>query len=182
MDNTIEKKTENKIIALLKEYIPVIIGAFVLALLINNFLIVNATIPTGSMENTIQVGDKVIGFRPAYLTSEPERNDIVIFKYPDNEKELFIKRIIGLPGETVEIVDGKVYIDGAEEPLEDEYVKETPIGSFGPYKVPEDSYFVMGDNRNESLDSRYWENTYVKEEKIIGKALFRYSPNFKKLK
>lgn len=178
MEKTTEKKN-HKIINFLKEYVPIVVGALVLALLINNFVIVNATIPTGSMENTIQIKDKIIGFRQAYLFSEPERNDIVIFKYPDNEKELFIKRVIGLPGETVEIIDGKVYIDGAEKPLPDLYIKEPMVGNFGPYKVPKGCYFMMGDNRNESLDSRYWNNTYVKKEKIIGKAIFRYSPDFK---
>ena len=73
---------------------------------------------------------------------DPERFDIVIFKYPDDESQLFIKRLIGLPGETVEIRDGKVYIDGALEPLDDSFVPEVPTGDYGPYKVPENSYFI----------------------------------------
>ena len=85
-------------------------------------------------------------------------------------------RSIGLPGETVRIVDGRVYIDGADLPLEEIYLKEAPEGSFGPYEVPQDSYFVMGDNRNHSHDSRFWENQYVEKKKILAKAVFQYYP------
>lgn len=121
-------------------------------------------------------GDRVFGNRLAYVFSEPERFDIIIFKYPDDESQLFIKRVIGLPGETVEIRDGNIYIDGSEEPLDDVDTKETMEGSFGPYTVPEGCYFVMGDNRNNSRDSRYWEHTFVSEDEILGKAVFRYWP------
>ena len=121
-------------------------------------------------------GDRVFGNRLAYVFSEPERFDIIIFKYPDDESQLFIKRIIGLPGETVEIRGGNIYIDGSEEPLDDVDTKETMEGSFGPYTVPEGCYFVMGDNRNNSRDSRYWEHTFVSEDEIVGKAVFRYWP------
>ena len=98
------------------------------------------------------------------------------------KKELFIKRIIGMPGETVEIKDGKVYINGSEEPLKDSFTPETPVGDYGPYTVPEDSYFVLGDNRNYSRDSRFWNNPYVAEDKILGKAVLRYFPGIKLLK
>ena len=76
----------------------------------------------------------------------------------------------------MEITDGKIYIDGSAEPLDDVETKEPTSGTFGPYKVPEDSYFVMGDNRNNSLDSRFWENTFVSRDEILGKAVFRYWP------
>ena len=76
----------------------------------------------------------------------------------------------------MEIIDGKVYINDSEEPLEEDYLKETPTGSFGPYYVPEDSYFMLGDNRNDSRDSRWWNNTYVKRDKILAKAVWRYFP------
>ena len=112
----------------------------------------------------------------AYLNSDPERFDIIIFKYPDDETKTFIKRVIGLPGETVEIRDGKVYINGSAEPLDDSFCPEMPTGDFGPYVVPEDSYFVMGDNRENSHDSRYWVNTYVERSAIMGKAVLRYWP------
>ena len=105
------------------------------------------------------------------------RGDIVIFKYPDDESVDYLKRIIGLPGETVEIISGKVYING--ELLDEPYLSEEPTGDFGPYQVPEDSYFMLGDNRAVSKDSRYWHNTYVKKDKIIAKAFVMYWPSLK---
>ena len=158
------------------QWVLVIIGAVILAFLIDTFVIVNAQIPSGSMENTIMTGDRVFGNRLAYKFSDPKRFDIIIFKYPDDESQLFIKRIIGLPGETVEIHDGNIYINGSDTPLEDVDIKEPMEGSFGPYTVPEDCYFVMGDNRNNSRDSRYWEHTFVTRDEILGKAVFRYWP------
>ena len=144
--------------------------------LVKRFVLINAVIPSGSMEDTIMTGDQIFGSRLAYEFGDPQRGDIAIFRYPDNEEELFIKRVIGLPGEKVEIIDGKVYINDSEEPLEEDYLKETPTGSFGPYYVSEDSYFMLGDNRNDSRDSRWWNNTYVKRDKILAKAVWRYFP------
>ena len=158
------------------QWVLVILGAVILAFLIDTFVIVNAQIPSGSMENTIMTGDRVFGNRLAYKFSDPKRFDIIIFKYPDDESQLFIKRIIGLPGETVDIHDGNIYINGSDPPLEDVDIKEPMEGSFGPYTVPEGCYFVMGDNRNNSRDSRYWENTFVSEDEILGKAVLRYWP------
>ena len=114
--------------------------------------------------------------RFAYIFGEPKRFDIIIFRYPDDEKQLFIKRIIGLPGETVEIHDGQIFIDGSKTPLKDVTTKEFMQGSFGPYTVPDNCYFVMGDNRNNSKDSRYWEHTFVTDDEIVGKAFLRYWP------
>ena len=151
-------------------------------LVVNNFLLINAKIPSESMEQTIMTGDRVFGNRLAYVFGEPERYDIIIFKYPDDESQLFIKRLIGLPGETVEIRDGKVYIDGALEPLDDSFVPEVPTGDYGPYKVPENSYFMLGDNRENSRDSRFWDNTFVTFDQIVGKAVLRYFPSIKILK
>ena len=158
------------------QWVAAIVAAVLIALAIDNFVIVNAQIPSGSMENTIMTGDRVIGNRFAYSFSDPQRFDIIIFRYPDDESQLFIKRIIGLPGETVEIRDGTIYLNGSDEPLEDVQTKETMVGSFGPYTVPANSYFVMGDNRNDSKDSRYWTNTFVTKDEILGKAIFRYWP------
>ena len=150
----------------------ILIGIVVaVVLLINHFLVINATIPSASMENTVMTHDRIFGNRLAYRSK-----DIVIFRYPDDETELYIKRIIGLPGETVKIVDGKVYINGSSEPLDDSFCAERPTGSYGPIKVPENCYFMMGDNRNNSHDSRFWDNHYVAREKILGKAVFRYWP------
>ncbi len=157
------------------EWILVLEIAVVIAVLVNMFLIVNAVIPTASMETTIMTGDRIFGNRLAYKNHDPERGDIVIFKFPDDESQLFIKRIIGLPGETVEVKDGRVYIDNAPAPIDESaYVKVDPVGDYGPVTVPEGCYFMMGDNRNQSADSRFWHNPFVKREKILGKAVFRY--------
>ena len=163
------------------DIIKTIIIAIIVAFIITNFIIVNAIVPTGSMKNTIMPNDRLIAFRLSYLFSEPQRGDIVVFKAPDDETILYVKRIIGLPGETVNIIDGKVYIDGNETPLEDEYVMEEMLGSFGPYVVPEDSYFMMGDNRNDSQDSRYWEHTFLPRDNILGKVIFKYYPKLESL-
>ena len=159
------------------EYIRMIVIVMAVVIFVEQVLVINARIPSQSMENTIMVGDQIFGNRLAYKHGKhPERYDIVIFYYPDNEKEKFIKRVIGLPGETVSIRDGKVYINDSTEPLDDSFCPETPVGDFGPYQVPEGHYFMMGDNRNISKDSRYWLNPYVAEDKIIGKAFLRYWP------
>lgn len=192
-----EKKSAGRIVW---EYVRLFLIALAVALFLQNFIIVNATIPSESMENTIMTGDRIIGNRLAYKFGDPKRYDIIIFKYPDNEKQLFIKRLIGLPGETVVISDGKVYIispdtvttntsDDAlmEDPymlgdcilLDDSFCPETPIGGGsydGVFRVPEEGYFMLGDNRNHSKDSRFWTNKYVTRKQILGKAVFRYWP------
>lgn len=165
----------------------ILVVAFIIGNCMNKYILMKAVIPSGSMENTLQVGDRIFGLRLAYLFSEPERGDVVMFDYPDDETALYVKRIIGLPGETVEIIDGKVYIwdDASGESktaLEEDYLKEPMLGSYGPYTVPEGSYFMLGDNRNSSWDSRKWTNKYVKKESIQCKAWFRYNPDFSLIK
>ena len=118
---TDEKESTAKTIL---EYVISIGIAIVAALLINNFILLNAKVPSGSMENTIMTGDRLFGFRLSYLMEDPKRGDIVIFKYPDNESINYIKRIIGLPGETVTIKDSKVYINNSATPLKEDYLKE----------------------------------------------------------
>ncbi len=174
---------KNRIIKEIISWVIVFASALILALLINKFVILNEEIPSGSMENTIMTGDKVLTYRLAYLFGEPERGDIIVFPFPDDESVDYIKRIIGLPGETVEIKDGEVFIN--QEALDEPYVKE-PWDEEGDadhytFVVPENSYFMMGDNRLDSMDSRYWNNHFVSGDKIKSKALFRY-PNFKWLK
>lgn len=176
------------------EYVKMIIIVVIVVTLVNNVILINAKIPSESMEKTIMAGDRIFGFRLSYGLNmdlfgnkisrkwkDPERFDIIIFRYPDDESQLFIKRLIGLPGETVEIKDGKVYINGSEEPLDDSFVPETPLGNFGPYEVPEDCYFMLGDNRQNSKDSRYWKNTFVSFDQIVGRAIIRYFPSIKLL-
>ena len=161
-------------------WIKTILFAVAFALFITKIVIVNAHVPTSSMNHTIPNPSRVVAFRLQYLFSKPQRYDVVVFKFPDNEEQLFVKRIIGLPGETVEIRQGKVYINGSDTPLPDDFTAEPPHSlDNGPYEVPEGHYFMMGDNRNSSDDSRRWNNTYVAEKKILGKVIFCYYPELK---
>ncbi|MDD6290906.1 MAG: signal peptidase I [Lachnospiraceae bacterium] len=152
--------------------------AIIFALILKNFVIINATVPTGSMEHTIEPGDDLFGLRLTYKFSDVQRGDIIIFKFPDNEEEKYVKRVIGLPGEKVTITEGKIYINNNPTPLEEDYLKEEWVRATGPFEfeVPEDCYLVMGDNRNDSYDARYWVNTYVTRDEIIGKAYMIYYP------
>lgn len=162
----------------IRSWILTLAVTFVLIFVLKNYVIINAMVPTGSMENTIMPDDQLFGNRLAYMFSEPERGDIIFFYYPDDETQKFVKRIIGLPGEKVTIIDAKVYINDSEVPLDEPYLKEEWVNDAGPYEfqVPEGCYFVMGDNRNTSRDARFWNNTYVAKEKIIGEAVFIYYP------
>lgn len=169
------KNIKRFIIKEILSYIKILVIAALIALIFTKFVIINAQVPTGSMENTINVNDRLIGFRLAYLFSEPQRGDIIIFKYPDDETQNFVKRVIGTPGDVVEITEGKVYVNGVE--LVEDYIKEAMIddGTSQTYIVPEDSYFVLGDNRNSSKDSRYWDTTsYVTKDEILAKVIFKY--------
>ncbi|SHL06882.1 signal peptidase I Serine peptidase. MEROPS family S26A [Anaerocolumna jejuensis DSM 15929] len=163
-------------------WIKIILLALVISFVLNHYIIVSAEVPTGSMENTIMIGDRIIASRLSYHFHEPQRGDIIVFNFPDDESQKYLKRIIGLPGETVKIKDGKVYINDSKTPLKEDYLRETPVGDYGPYTVPKDSYFLMGDNRNDSFDSRFWEHTFATRDEIIGKAEFRYYPMPKLLK
>ena len=173
-----KEKNEEKI-DLKKEimsYVYMIVIVVAAVLFLNEFFVVNAKIPSSSMEKTIMVNDQIFGNRLAYMSQGPQRYDIIIFRYPDDESKLFIKRVIGMPGEVVNIVDGKVFINDDTEPLDDSFCPEAPLGNFGPYIVPANCYFVMGDNRNNSHDSRYWNNHFVREDQILGNAFLRYWP------
>jgi len=161
----------------LLSWIEIFIIAAALAFCINKFIIANSVVPTSSMEPMIMAGDRVFGSRLTYgiLGNDPQRGDVVIFHWPDDEKTYFVKRVIGMPGETIDIVQGQVYING--EPLDEPYIAEPmrPEGAMH-FEVPEGAYFMMGDNRNCSLDARYWDNTYVYRNKIIAKCGIKYFP------
>lgn len=158
-------------------WMEIFVIALVGAWLLQHYVIVNAEVPSGSMKNTINESDRIIANRLAYsFGGEVERGDIIVFEFPDNEEILYVKRVIGLPGDIVFIKDGEVYINGTA--LNEPYIREKTEGEFGPYTVPEDCYFCLGDNRNDSSDSRYWNNTYVSKDKILGKVVLRYWRNF----
>jgi len=158
-----------------------IVFAIVFALVINNWVIVNASVPTASMEGTIRVNDRIVAFRLSYIFSEPSAYDIIVFEGPDDDSILYVKRIVGLPGEEIMIRDGRVFINGAEEPQRYDFVQGHLIGNHGPYLIPEGHFFVMGDNRTNSVDSRHWASTFVPREKILGRVVFRYFPGFRNL-
>lgn len=156
------------------------------AFLINELILINASVPTGSMEQTIHAKSRMMGLRLAYMFSEPERGDIIIFQNPDDRDEKYVKRVIALPGEYVEIRQGIVYINDMEL-LESYKYFDTGSpdlkGDFGKTLVPQDSYFVLGDNRNQSKDSRFWETThFVHENLLLGEAMFSYYPKIYWLK
>jgi signal peptidase I len=182
----------------LREYFESICVAVILALFVRTFVVQAFKIPTGSMENNLLIGDHLLVnkfvFAPTLsriedllLPIDPiKRGDVIVFKYPEDPERDFIKRVIGLPGETLELKEKKVYINGT--PLDEPYVHflfpadatsgDLGEGSFdvrrsyGPVTVPEGHYFMMGDNRDNSQDSRYW--GFMPREYVKGKALFVY--------
>lgn len=132
------------------------------------------SIPSPSMEPTLQIGQRIIVSKISYLFHEPKMGDIIIFHPPNQPEDAipFIKRIIGLPGDTVEIKDESVYVNGHK--LDEPYVKEPPSYTYPKKKVPENQYFVLGDNRNSSADSHT--GYTVSRDSIIGKAWLSYWP------
>lgn len=175
-----EPETRRSIAGEIGSWISIIAVAMLIAILLTRFIVVNAKVTSGSMETTIMTGDRLIGLRTSYWFSDPQRGDVVFFYSPDNESEIFVKRVIGVPGDVVEIKSGVTYVNG--EALSETYLRETPaVQDFGPYEVPEGCYFMMGDNRNNSNDSRYWQHTYVERSKILGKAEWIYYPRFEKV-
>jgi signal peptidase I len=181
--------------SVIREYFESIVIAVVLALFVRTWAVQAFKIPTGSMENNLLIGDHLLVnkfvFGPAATGVERTllpvrditRGDVVVFKYPDEPERDFIKRVIGLPGETLELRNKKVYING--QPLEEPYVHFLSPASdsqevtsfdvrerYGPVRVPEGQYFVMGDNRDNSQDSRYW--GFLPRAYIKGKALMIY--------
>lgn len=152
------------------EYLDSIIVAGVAALFIIQFLFRTFFIPSGSMIPTLKVKDYILVNEFIYRFKEPKRGDVVVFKPPPQaqagDKE-FIKRVIGLPGDTIAVENGKVYING--DPLDEPYVKHPPDYFLAPRKVPRNHLFVMGDNRPSSADSHVW--GFVPRKNLIGKAM-----------
>ncbi len=164
----------------IREWVESLLVAVILALVIRTFVVQAFKIPTGSMRPTLLEGDRILVNKFLYKFKEPERGDIIVFKYPGDEKKDFIKRLVAREGEEVSIKDGDIFIDGArvEEPFiirKNHYYNKEPYGAAGAeIIVPEDSYYVLGDNSASSRDSRYW--GFVPEENLVGKAFFLYWP------
>jgi signal peptidase I len=148
-----------------------------LAFGIRTFIAEARFIPSGSMLPTLQINDRLIIDKISYDFSDPKRGDIIVFNptsalEAQNFHEAFIKRVIGLPGDRVEVKEAKVYVNNI--PLQENYLEASPDYQWGPVIVPAHSYLVLGDNRNNSYDSHYW--GFVPRQNIIGKAMFRFWP------
>ncbi len=169
----------------LREYFESIAITAVIALFATTFVVQAFKIPTGSMESNLLIGDHLLvnkfvygihsGFLSKYMPyRDLKRGDVIVFKYPLSPDVAYVKRLIGLPGESVEMIGRKVYING--KALTENYTQYIDAGSiydhYGPFVVPADHYFAMGDNRDNSQDSRFW--GYVPRDHIIGKGLAIY--------
>ena len=177
---------------IVREYAESIIIAVILALIIRTFIVQAFKIPSGSMEDTLAIGDHILvskfiyGMKIPFTDTrflkirDPRQGDVMVFEYPEDPSKDFIKRVIGTPGDTVEVKDKKVYVNGTlyanphEVHKEPEIIprEQNPRDNMGPVKVPADSYFMMGDNRDRSYDSRFW--GFVKSDKIKGLAFIKY--------
>lgn len=164
-----EKKVKSK--NFLYEWIVPIIAAIVIAVIINKFLIFKIFIPSGSMIPTINIDDRLFVTR-IYNYDNLDRGDIIVF-YSEEFQESMIKRLIGLPGDIVEIENGIVSVNG--EKLSEDYIIEKDNYT-GYFEVPEEKYFFLGDNRSNSKDSRYWQDSYIDKENVEGKAQIRVYP------
>jgi signal peptidase I len=156
------------------DWLLTIVLAVLLSLAIRTYVAEARWIPSESMLPTLRIGDHLIIEKISYKLGAIDRGDIVVFKAPpaSHLEEVMIKRVIALSGETVSIKDGVVYINGI--PLEEPYELEKPREDFKPVTVPENSIFVMEDNRNNSFDSRFW--GVLEKDMVIGKAFARYYP------
>lgn len=191
-NNTTETDIHVKKKSGLRENIEAILVAIVLALFIRTFVVQAFKIPSGSMKPTLQIGDHILvnkfiyGIKIPYWrktiipVKKPKRSDIVVFKFPEDPSKDFIKRVVGIAGDVVEIRNKKVYVN--HKPLKVDYgvnresmiypANIQPRDNFGPVTVPPDSLFVMGDNRDHSYDSRFW--GFVKHKALKGKAFIIY--------
>jgi len=152
----------------LKTYLPSIIIAVVVSLFIRTYVAEAMKVPTGSMIPTIEINDRLFVEKVMWMT-KLEHGDIVVFHSPVEPKK-YVKRLIGLPGDVIEIKEGHLYRN--QEQVNEPYIRDTMNYNYGPVTVPEDEYFFLGDNRNESYDSHLWPVPFVKKDQVIGKVWF----------
>ena len=157
---------------MLEELLEAIAVAIIVSALLIIFVVQAFYIPSESMEPTLEPGDRILVNKFIYNFREPKRREIIVFNYPLDPQRKFVKRIIALPGDRIKIEEGKVFING--EQLKEEYVLENSYTDFAEVKVPADNYFVLGDNRNNSKDSRYW--GFVPEKNIVGHPFIIFWP------
>ena len=168
-----------------REYFESIVITAIIALFATTFVVQAFKIPTGSMESNLLIGDHLLvnkfayglksGFISRFLPyKEPKRGDVIVFKYPNSPEVAYVKRLIGMPGDRIEMVGHTIYVNG--QALKETYTQYIDPGSiyarYGPYTVPADHYFAMGDNRDNSQDSRFWGS--VPRDYLLGKALVIY--------
>jgi signal peptidase I len=157
----------------LREISESIIIAVLLAVVIRLFILEPFYIPSGSMEPTLKDGDRIIVSKLNYHFQDPKREDIVVFKYPLDQKRNFVKRLIATGGETIALKSSRLYINGQAVP-EDYLPAGLRFSDYGPREVPQGSYLMLGDNRNNSEDSRIW--GFLPRNLMIGKAVLIYWP------
>jgi len=158
--------------SMLRELLETVISAGIIAFIIITFIGQVTVVRGASMEPTLHDRERLIANKISYRFESPERNEIVIFRPPIGIKRNYIKRIIGIPGDKIEIADGKIYVNDQE--LEEPYVKYRSYEDMPPKIVPADSFFVLGDNRPNSSDSRYW--GFVPRKNVVGKAWIVFWP------
>jgi signal peptidase I len=169
----------------IREYFESIVITAIIALFATTYVLQAFKIPTGSMESNLLIGDHLLVNKFVYGIQEgflgkllpykvPRRGDVIVFKYPNSPEVAYVKRLMGMPGDKVEMIGRTLYING--QALKEDYTQYIDPGSihehFGPYYVPQGHYFAMGDNRDNSQDSRYW--GFVPRDYILGKALVIY--------
>ncbi len=158
--------------SIVRELLESIIPAIVIAVLLNMFVVQPTKVRGESMEPTLHTNEYLLVEKISYRLHGPRRGDVVVFRYPRDEDENFIKRVIAVPGETVEIVSGRVYIDG--QPIVEPYLLQLPRESMPPTRIPDGKLFVLGDNRLNSNDSRAF--GMVSMDELVGRAWLRYWP------
>jgi len=158
------------------EWIQSIGGAVVAALLIITFVGQSFVVEGSSMLPNLRDGERLLVEKITYRFREPARGEVVVFRHPGDPSKRLIKRVIGLPGDTIAIAQGRVYVNGVA--LEEDYINGPMVRwqTVGPLVVPADHYFLMGDNRNASLDSRDPSLGFVAKSQIVGRAIVRYWP------
>ncbi|TNJ62744.1 signal peptidase I [Paenibacillus hemerocallicola] len=161
--------------AVLKEWVPPLAIAIILSLLIQTYVAQAVKVPSGSMEPNININDRLVMEKMLKFT-DFGHGDIVVFNHAaENKDEVrYVKRLIGLPGDTIEVKEGILYRNG--EKVDEPYLKAKMNYSFERITVPDNKYFFLGDNRNNSYDAHLWPNRYVDKSELVGKVLFRFYP------
>ena len=195
MENTadiLDKRTAYQAKSKFREYVESILWAVLLALIIRTYVVQSFKIPSASMEDTLVIGDCLLvnkfiyGIKMPFIDlrlpslRDPERGDVIVFKYPEDRSKDFIKRLVGVPGDEIRIRDKRVYVNGTLYQTPHEMHKDPLIlprelnqrDNSGPFRVPANAYFVMGDNRDNSYDSRFW--GFVSNTDVVGRAFIKY--------